>query len=77
MSTVSCILALSSYSQQLPPSPPAADSTDALLCLLQIERISQLEAQRETLLAQLPADLQLKVIRRQKEAATEEGEEAG
>lgn len=40
---------------------------------LQIERISHLEAERDRLLAQLPADVQEKVITRQKEAATEEG----
>ena len=41
--------------------------------MLQVDRICQLEAQREKLLAQLSSDLQQKVIRRQKEAATEEG----
>lgn len=39
----------------------------------QIERISQLEAQRSVLLGQLPAELQQKVLKRQKDAATDEG----
>jgi hypothetical protein len=40
----------------------------------QAARISHLETRRALLLAQLPPEMQQKVLKRQKEAATEEGE---
>jgi hypothetical protein len=46
----------------------------ACCCHLQAARISHLEARRALLLATLPPELQQKVLKRQQEAATEEGE---
>lgn len=40
---------------------------------MQTERISELEAQRSRLLAQLPPELQAHVLQRQKDAVEEEG----
>lgn len=45
--------------------------------VVQAERISQLEAQRSQLLAQLPEDVQSHVLRRQQDAVEEEGGVAG
>jgi hypothetical protein len=42
---------------------------------LQVERICQLEAEREQLLVLLSADMQQHVLKRQREAAVEEGED--